>query len=568
MTPRDGKALRAVVLAALILGLIAPIAIGLAQTTRAAFGVMPVLGAITPGLDPWRDLFAIPGLWTSVRMTLWTGLASTLLSLMLAIGFCAVAHDRMSHSAAARWLTPFLAAPHAAMAIGLAFVLAPSGWIARLLSPLIGWDRPPDLAIVNDPWGIALILGLMIKEVPFLLLVMLSALTQVPLRQHMAAGRMLGYGRGLVWMKIIAPQVWPLIRLPVMVVLAYAMSTVDMGLILGPSNPPVLAVLLTRLFFDPDVAQILPASSGAILQGLLVALAFLVLRLGEVACRRVGLWWLRSGGRGSTAEPLLRVATVGVLGLFALGTLAMLSLLVWSLAWRWPWPAPLPQSWSLKPWTSPGAGWGNALGNTLLLAGASTAVSLAMAIAWLEGEDRAQRGRAGWAEALIYLPLLVPQIAFLYGLNVLFLRIGISGGHMAVIWAQALFVFPYVMITLSDPWRALDPRLTRAAASLGAGPWRRLFAVKLPVLLMPILTAAAIGIAVSVAQYLPTLFMGAGRVATLTTEAVTLSSGSDRRVTGVYASLQAGLPLAAYAIAFLIPALLHRNRDALKGASA
>ena len=37
------------------------------------------------------------------------------------------------------------------------------------------------------------------------------------------------------------------------------------------------------------------------------------------------------------------------------------------------------------------------------------------------------------------------------------------------------------------------------------------------------------------------------RVATLTTEAVTLSSGSDRRVTGVYASLQAGLPLAAYA---------------------
>ena len=53
--------------------------------------------------------------------------------------------------------------------------------------------------------------------------------------------------------------------------------------------------------------------------------------------------------------------------------------------------------------------------------------------------------------------------------------------------------------------------------------------MKLPMLLRPMATAAAIGFAVSVAQYLPTLFIGAGRVATLTTEAVTLSSGADRR---------------------------------------
>ena len=75
-----------------------------------------------------------------------------------------------------------------------------------------------------------------------------------------------------------------------------------------------------------------------------------------------------------------------------------------------------------------------------------------------------------------------------------------------------------------------------------------------------------IGVAVSMAQYLPTLFLGAGRVVTLTTEAVTLSSGSDRRITGVYASLQAGLPLVAYFMAFAIPALVHRNRRDLQGA--
>jgi putative thiamine transport system permease protein len=262
---------------------------------------------------------------------------------------------------------------------------------------------------------------------------------------------------------------------------------------------------------------------------------------------------------------LLRLATGLTLGLFLTGALAMLALLIWSLAWRWSWPMILPESWSLRVWTSPQAGWGRALIMTLALALTTTALSLILAIAWLEGEDRAQMRRARWAEGLIYLPLLVPQISFLMGMNVLLLSLGLRPGFWAVVWAQALFVFPYVMIALSDPWRASDRRLDRTAAALGAGPWRRLFRVKLPVLLAPLATAAAIGIAVSVAQYLPTLFMGAGRIATLTTEAVTLSSSSDRRVVGVYATLQAALPFLGYALAFVIPAILHRNRRDLRG---
>ncbi len=565
---RDGTLLRGVVLAALVLGLLGPIAAGLWQTGRAALGVMPAIGAAEPGLAPLRALLEEPGLPTALRLTLVTGIGATALSLALAVGISAVAHARLAAPGGVRLLAPFLAAPHAAVAIGLAFVLAPSGWIARALAPLLGWARPPDLVTVGDPWGLALIAGLAIKEVPFLLLMILAALSQIPLRQDMAAARALGYGRGIVWIKVIMPQIWPLIRLPVMVVLAYSLSVVDMAMILGPSTPPTLAVLLMRMFSDPDIARLLPASAGAAVQLGLVAAAFAGLWLAERAGRAAGGWWLRRGGRGLSAEPGLRAAAGAGGLLFALGALALVVLAVWSVAWRWPWPAPMPESWSLKAWNASSGGWGKVLLTTVVLAAVTTGLSLALAIAWLEGEDRARRGRAGWAEALIYLPLLVPQIGFLYGLNVLFLQAGLTDHALAVAWAQILFVFPYVMIALSAPWRALDPRLTRSAAALGAGPWRRLFAVKLPVLLTPILTAAAVGVAVSVAQYLPTLFMGAGRVATLTTEAVALSSGSDRRITGVYATLQAALPFAAYVAALALPAIVHRDRRALRGAGA
>jgi putative thiamine transport system permease protein len=133
-----------------------------------------------------------------------------------------------------------------------------------------------------------------------------------------------------------------------------------------------------------------------------------------------------------------------------------------------------------------------------------------------------------------------------------------------VVLAHLVFVLPYVLLSLADPYAALDPRLPRVAACLGASPLRVFLAVKLPVLLRPLLVAAAVGIAVSIAQYLSTLLAGAGRFATLTTEAVALAAGGDRRVLGVFALAQAAIPLAAFGAALLVPHLVWRNRSGLR----
>ncbi len=562
----EGRALRRIVLALVLGGVVLPILAGSLQTLRAAFGVHEALRGGGYSLAAWEKLASLPGFATSLRLTLVSGVGSSVVALVLAVGLCALVHGRMDEARSNRLLTPILAVPHAALAIGLAFLIAPAGWLARLLATLMGWQSPPLIASVNDSWGAALTGGLVVKELPFLLLVMVAALGQVPVAKHLAAGQALGYGRGAIWLKLIMPQVWPLIRLPVLVVQAYALSSVDMAIILGPSNPPTLAVAVTRWLSDPDLSMIYPASAGALLVAAIVVLGSLGWLAAERLAASLGLLWLTRGQRGGRAAAgLLRFAGGTAMAALIVGLMSLVVLVLWSFAFRWSFPAPLPASWTLQSWAAPQMGWGRAAVYSLGLGVAVTALSVALAVAWLEAEDRGGMGRAGWAQGLIYLPLLLPQIAFLYGLNLLFLRLGLSGGLVAVIWAQGLFVFPYVMIALSEPWRALDPRLIRSAASLGAGPNRRLFRIKLPALLGPVLTAAAIGFAVSIAQYLPTLFMGAGRIATLTTEAVTLSSGSDRRVIGTYAVLQAALPFAAYGLALVVPRLLYRNRRALRG---
>lgn len=566
---REGFGLRLVVLLTVLFALVLPIFAGLAQTAAVAFGHLPAAGQDSFGLSPFRQLLSMPGARSALTSMLVAGVGATALSLALALAVVAEAHKRHGAALLSRLAAPLLAAPHAAMAIGLAFVIAPSGWIARLFSPwMTGWTLPPDLPFVHDPWGLALMLGLAAKEMPFFLLVILTALTQFPAERQMAAARSMGYGCAHVWFWVLGPQIYRLIRLPVYVVLVFSLSVVDMSLILGPSNPPTLPVAVMRWLLSSEIRLVFPGAAGALAITVIAALAVGLWMLAERLAAVAGRFWLCRGLRGQ-AEALVQAGftACGVL-VIGLAFLSLLSLLIWSVARQWRFPAALPRVWSIDGWRMSGAAWTGPLMTSLVLGLLTVALSLVLAIAWLEAEDRALLPRARWAEAIIYLPLMVPPISLLYGLQILALRVGISGGIGAVVWVQAIYVFPYMMIALSDPWRALDRRLLQAAALLGAGPWRRLFRVRLPCLLQPIMTAAAIGFSVSAAQYLPTLFLGEGRVITLTTEAVALSSGADRRIGATYGLLQTLLPLLGYGSALAVPWLRFRNRRAFNGATS
>jgi len=546
-----------------------PVAAGLLGTLAASFGHLPALGFTGPSLDPWREFATMPGLRRALWLSFSTGLAATLLALGAAMAAAAMLWHRAPGGWAGRALAPVLAAPHAAIAVGLAFLLAPSGWLFRLVSPwATGWQRPPDIATVNDAAGLALTLGLAIKELPFLLFVLLAALRQLPVAALVAEARAMGYPAALAWSRAILPQAYRMIRLPVFVTLAFAVSVVDMAILLGPSTPAPLAVGVMRWMMAPDPARMLPAAAGAVAMLGLAGLAALAWRAGEAAAGTALRHVAVAGRRRGAAGPALHLGAGAALALWALGLATLAVLALWSLAGRWRFPDPLPGDWSLAAWMHPGAGWGDPALTTLVIGLVATLLSLGLVIAWLEAEDRGVMPRAAWATALAALPLLLPQVGFLYGVTATSLAAGLPGGVVAVTWAHALFVFPYVLIALAGPWRALDPRLAASAASLGAGPARRLFSVKLPVLAAPLLAAAAIGFAVSVAQYLPTLLLGGGRVRTLTTEAVALASGVDRRLAAVTAILQALLPMAGFALAAALPARLFRHRRGLAGGGA
>ena len=332
---------------------------------------------------------------------------------------------------------------------------------------------------------------------------------------------------------------------------------------LAPTTPPPLAILAARWFSDIDLTRHFPAAAAAVLQFALVAAGIALWRGGEAVVARIGLRWIERGGRSGAAGATLTAAGGVALLALAASLVCLAVLALWAFASEWRFPDAWPQGFTLATWlrlgdiVAPSA-------NTAIVAGGAALAAVALTLACLENEQR--RGLHPGASALwlLYLPLLLPQIAFLFGAQVLLVRLNLDGTLAATVWAHLLFVLPYVFLSLADPFRAIDPRYGRSAASLGASPAAIFWTIKAPLVLRPILVSFAIGFAVSVAQYLPTLFAGAGRVPTLTTETLTFATGADRRIVGATALLQAALPLAVYALALTLPRFVFRRRRGVR----
>jgi putative thiamine transport system permease protein len=556
-------ALRTIPLITLIL-FIGPVVAGLIGTILPAFGYLPALGGNRFSLDPVREMLLAPGIYNSIRLSFFTGLATTIISLTLVILFCASWHGTRLFTKIQRVLSPFLSVPHVTIAFGLSFLLAPSGWFFRLTSPwATGIVRPPDIIITQDPLGMTLVAALVIKEVPFLFLMTLAAINQINYAQNLTVARSLGYGAIAAWLKTVFPKVYQQIRLPIFAVLAYAISVVDVAIVIAPTTPPPLAVQLVRWFNDPEILMRFIASAGAILQFILVILALGVWWICEKIITNLGRKWVFIGWRFTCDKWLRLITAICLILVFVVAFFSLVSMAIWSISGDWRFPSAFPQTLSMQTWINNANELYLAAWNTLVIGFITCIVSLILTIGCLENEIRIGKKAQNKSLLLLYTPMLIPQVAFLFGTQIMLILLRIDGSWLAIIWTHLIFVLPYVFISLADPYRSWDKRYANTASCLGARPLRLIICVKLPMLLRPILISAAVGFAVSVGLYLPTVFAGAGKFDTLTTEAVNLAASGNRRTIGTYALLQMLLPFFAFALATAIPSWLHRNRRGL-----
>ena len=121
------------------------------------------------------------------------------------------------------------------------------------------------------------------------------------------------------------------------------------------------------------------------------------------------------------------------------------------------------------------------------------------------------RGSAA-VNLLLVLPLTTPEIVLGASLASLFIQRGVKRGFVTILIAHVMFCLSFVALTVKARLRGFDWTMEDAAMDLGAGPIRTFVRITLPLIAPGILAAFLLSFAISIDDFITTLFNAGNRI--------------------------------------------------------
>ena len=520
-----------------------PILFGLLGFLLPSFGYFPILDKYDFNLNYFYLSFAIPGITKSIILSFFTGFISTLLALFFSQVIILYIFQTKFYQFLKTIISPLLALPHITMAIGLLFIFSPSGLFFRLFSPwLTGFERPPNFFILPDEYGFFLILGLVLKEIPFFILVSMSAIEQFGAKKFLNVGKSLQHSTFSVWCILLFPLIYKRIRLIVFIVIAFAASVLDMSLLLAPSTPSTLAIRILQYYQSSETDSLFIASNLALIQLFVIVILLLMWLLLEklVSNKFVFTYLVRACSYKNSFIKYFIFSLILIL--LALSLLTIISSFLWGLGGNWFFPNLLPTSINIEIFVKFFNENKSIILISIFIPLIVSLLSCLIVILWVELTESFNK-KYYYFESFIFLPLFIPQISFLIGIQSFLILLNFSNFFIPLIIVELFYVIPYSFIILAPSFREIKKDIIKVAASLGKNRFERLIFIKIPIIMPTFLLSIAIGMLVSFALYTPVYFIGAGRVTTLTVEALNLALSGAKKDLGVATIFQIIIPI-------------------------
>lgn len=256
---------------------------GVAQS----LGWLPFLGQRDLNFHAYRNVVIGPqhsaDFWRALLFSLWVSGAATVLSAGIAVIIAAaLGESRRPQRRIITLLNLNLAFPHLVWAIGLGLLLAQSGLLARIAAAVGLIDAPAQFPVlVRDRFGIGIILAYVGKEVPFLLLLLLSILRSQAVQYGVVAEN-LGATRWQRLRFVTLPLVTPGLLAGSLLVFAFVFGAYEVPAVVGVRFPEMLSVLALDFFLNPD----LRARAEGMAISVLMAFVVLIVVAGSLRLRR------------------------------------------------------------------------------------------------------------------------------------------------------------------------------------------------------------------------------------------------------------------------------------------
>lgn len=159
--------------------------------------------------------------------------------------------------------------------------------------------------------------------------------------------------------------------------------------------------------------------------------------------------------------------------------------------------------------------WQLATRNSLTIAPMATLISVSLGTLAAIGLSQSHVPFKRAIMAILISPMIVPLIISAAGMYFFFSAIGLQGTYWGVVLAHAILGIPFVIITVTATLVGFDRSLTRAAASMGAGPLTTFRRVQLPLILPGVISGALFAFITSFDEVVVVIFVGSAAQQTL-----------------------------------------------------
>lgn len=118
-------------------------------------------------------------------------------------------------------------------------------------------------------------------------------------------------------------------------------------------------------------------------------------------------------------------------------------------------------------------------------------------------------------DAMLYLPIVIPEIVMGISMLALFAQLKLPLGFFTLVAAHITFSIPFVVVVVKARLDGFDKSIEEAAMDLGATPWQTFVKVTLPVIAPGVIAAALLAFTLSIDDVIISFFVAGPGSATL-----------------------------------------------------
>ncbi|OJU18539.1 MAG: spermidine/putrescine ABC transporter permease PotC [Clostridiales bacterium 43-6] len=144
--------------------------------------------------------------------------------------------------------------------------------------------------------------------------------------------------------------------------------------------------------------------------------------------------------------------------------------------------------------------------NTIIVALTSTVITTVIGTIGAIGLYKYKFKGKGVVDALMYIPVVIPEIILGIALLSIFAIMKMPLGILTLIIAHVTFSIPFVVFTVRARLNGFDPSIEEAAMDLGAGRIRTFFEVTLPCIMPGVLAGAMLALTLSMDDVIISFF--------------------------------------------------------------